>query len=667
MTPHTAYCSYQPEAMATVLAQTSFAAHLQLHFIIDNTSAMADLTNRASKPNRSAGRLIQKLHQRAEAQFRLHWPSLHDHSRATATHQKSHTKHKTLPAFLNRCIDVLLTHSPLNKFEPQPDLTGEENPEGYILRQSPTSTSTGQHIFGDRRHAIYNQYIHRMRNEHTTSESQGIVKKCDPRQFDEMAQIARKLGEKNPTLPATFIATTCNNLQGFYTYPEAQQQPCRMCQAKDGTSASHFLSCPMLEQTRKPFMLEIAEHFVKLSQRPRLTTEHILKSLFPLDEATNRQNPFPHTNTEVDDDITLPDYEDIRNQEEDNPEAETSTQPQHAQQHQQPTHQQQQQQTPPHTRTCVTTTKRHHETETLPTLTSPPSHKHPRLGETQTQSNPDPAPKRYREPQSATCTPNKFPRTCDRTQTNTLAHIPRPEVTTTAAKRPAIEHTAQPEKRHHTEPPSHKPTQTSQEGKHEEKPKETQTKNSPDRRSKRLAENASKTTKRSKTDPLDTPVPKNEQNARVTAMLMGIFTISTLAFIHKLIPDNSKAKKFIHATRAALAQCTHSMWKSYRHFVVTANVDSARHSVRKTKKRYYWNRNPPLTTLPKPTKPTTTTPQRRKQPRTPLDQEKPQRPKRHAPDPGLSPAYIERMNRLNEQLLAGGEASLDASPPMSGV
>jgi hypothetical protein len=252
--------------------------------------------------------------------------------------------------------------------------------------------------------------------------------------------------------------------------------------------------------------------------------------------------------------------------------------------------------------------------------------------------------------------PNKLPRVYDGTQTNTLAHIPRSEITTTA-KRPAIEPTAQPEKRHHTEP-SHKPSHTSQEYKHEDKPKEKDTKNNPERRSKRLTENAGRATKRSKADPFDTPVPKSEQSARVTAMLMGIFTISTLAFIHKLIPDNSKAKKFIHATRATIAQCTHSMWKSYRHFIVTANVDSARYRVRKTKKRYYWNRNPPSTTPPEPTKPTTTTPQRQKQPRPPLDSEKPQRNKRHAPDPGLSPAYIERMTRLNEQLLAGAELHL---------
>jgi hypothetical protein len=411
-------------------------------------------------------------------------------------------------------------------------------------------------------------------------------------------------------------------------------------------------------------MLEIAEHLVKLSQHPRLTTEQILKNLFPLDEATNRQNPFPHVDTGDDDDNTLPDYEDIRSQEEDNPDTETDTQPQHAQLHQQPTHQQQHQQTPDsdplHTRTCVATTKRHHETETPPTPTTPPSHKHPRLGETYTQCNPNPTPKRYREPQSATSMPNKLPRVCDGTQTNTLAHIPRSEVTTTA-KRPAIEPTAQPEKRQHTEP-SHKPSHTSQEYKHEDKPKEKDTKNNPERRSKRLTENAGRATKRSKADPFDTPVPKSEQSARVTAMLMGIFTISTLAFIHKLIPDNSKAKKFIHATRAALAQCTHSMWKSYRHFIVTANVESARHHVRKTRRNYYWNRTPNESPPPHGSNmPKTRSSNTRKQRRTPTETpETPTVNKRH--DPGLSPEYVARMTLLNQQLGEGG-ASSDASPP----
>jgi hypothetical protein len=79
-------------------------------------------------------------------------------------------------------------------------------------------------------------------------------------------------------------------------------------------------------------------------------------------------------------------------------------------------------------------------------------------------------------------------------------------------------------------------------------------------------------------------------------MLMGIFTISTLAAIHRIIPDKSKAKKFIHATRAALAQCAHSMWKSYRHFIVTANVDFARRRVRKTGRNYYCNRTQQIAT-----------------------------------------------------------------------
>ena len=283
---------------------------------------MADITNRASKPNRSAGRLIQRLHQRAEQQFRPHWPKLLDSTkRATATHQKSHTKQQTLPAFLNRCIDVLLTHSHINTFEPQPDLTGEEYAEGYTLYLSnPASakSSDRQHIFGDRRHAIYNQHMNLMRNKHTDSESQGAVKKCDPKQYQEIAQLARTLGEKNPMLPATFIATICNNLQGFYTYPDSPQQPCRMCQAKNGTSSLHFLQCPMLEQTRRPFIQEIAEHLAKIAPKSRLTTTQLMTLLFPIEEASSRQNPFPRTQLDDEDNPELPDYNEISQEEEDN-------------------------------------------------------------------------------------------------------------------------------------------------------------------------------------------------------------------------------------------------------------------------------------------------------------------------------------------------------------
>ena len=222
---------------------------------------------------------------------------------------------------MNRCIDVLLTHSPINAFEPQPDLTGEEYAEGYILRLSnPASanSSDGQHIFGDRRHAIYTQHMNRMRAAHTDSDSQGTVKKCDQKQYQEIAQLARTLGEKNPTLPATFIAIVCNNLQGFYTYPESPQQPCRLCQATNGTSSRHFLECPMLEDTRRPFIQEIAEHLAKIAQNSRLTTAQITKSLFPIEEAANRHNPFPQRQPDDEDDPKLPDYEEIRQEDEDN-------------------------------------------------------------------------------------------------------------------------------------------------------------------------------------------------------------------------------------------------------------------------------------------------------------------------------------------------------------
>jgi hypothetical protein len=144
-------------------------------------------------------------------------------------------------------------------------------------------------------------------------------------------------------------------------------------------------------------------------------------------------------------------------------------------------------------------------------------------------------------------------------------------------------------------------------------------------------------------------------------MLMGIFTISTLAFIHKLIPDNSKAKKFIHATRTTLAQCTHSMWKSYRHFIVTANVESARHRVRKSKRTYYWNRKPAQALATPPI----TTPRTKKQSRKQPDSATKPKPSKQN-NPGLSPEYIARMDNW-ERMCRGEEAAPSPPSPRVGV
>ena len=57
----------------------------------------------------------------------------------------------------------------------------------------------------------------------------------------------------------------------------------------------------MLEHTRQPFMQEIAEHFT-----------------IPIEEAANRHNPFPQRQLDDEDDTELPDYDEIRQEEEDN-------------------------------------------------------------------------------------------------------------------------------------------------------------------------------------------------------------------------------------------------------------------------------------------------------------------------------------------------------------
>ena len=65
-------------------------------------------------------------------------------------------------------------------------------------------------------------------------------------------------------------------------------------------------------------MQEVAEHFTKIAQNSRLTTAQIMKSLFPIEEAANRHNPFPQRQLDDEDDPELPDYDEIRQEEEDN-------------------------------------------------------------------------------------------------------------------------------------------------------------------------------------------------------------------------------------------------------------------------------------------------------------------------------------------------------------
>jgi len=152
MEPGSAQNSFQPEALGAALAQVSLPPECRKEFIMDNTSAMRDITTPSPKPNRSAGRLPQKLHQTAANTFSTTWKARYTDP-ATTRHQKSHTTSTTLEAFLNRCIDVLLTHAPAHLDTAQPDLRSMEHPRGWIIRHK------GQHIFGDRRRAILHSFL----------------------------------------------------------------------------------------------------------------------------------------------------------------------------------------------------------------------------------------------------------------------------------------------------------------------------------------------------------------------------------------------------------------------------------------------------------------------------------------------------------------------------
>ena len=108
MSQDSAHFSLQPELWAAMMAQSSVPSDVKIHLITDNMTSKLAFTESAHKPNRSETRVAHRAHMDRDAQFRNHHP---DSSRATATHQYSHTKEHSLSACLNRCIDVLLNRA----------------------------------------------------------------------------------------------------------------------------------------------------------------------------------------------------------------------------------------------------------------------------------------------------------------------------------------------------------------------------------------------------------------------------------------------------------------------------------------------------------------------------------------------------------------------------
>ena len=272
MEPGSAQNSFQPEALGAALAQVSLPPECKKEFIMDNTSAMRDITTPSPKPNRSAGRLPQKLHQAAATTFSTTWKARYTDP-ATTRHQKSHTKATTLEAFLNRCIDVLLTHAPAHLDTAQPDLRSMEHPRGWIIRHK------GQHIFGDRRRAILHSFLDKTKTEYTQSETQGITRAIDPVQFDEVHRLAWERGSRAPYITTLALGLLTDTQNTFFTYPSKPTQKCGRCGAHGGATAGHFLQCPHTEPGREHRNKQICAAFRQGAVKSRLSDDQILAAL----------------------------------------------------------------------------------------------------------------------------------------------------------------------------------------------------------------------------------------------------------------------------------------------------------------------------------------------------------------------------------------------------
>jgi hypothetical protein len=156
MSQDSAHFSLQPELWGAMMAQSSVPADVKIHLITDNMTSKLAFTEPAHKPNRSETRVAHRAHMDRDAQFRTRHP---DGSRASATHQYSHTKEHSLSACLNRCIDVLLSYAPPELNTPLPNLAHLEHPQAQLL------TKNGQHEIGDRRRSLQRELQLQIREE----------------------------------------------------------------------------------------------------------------------------------------------------------------------------------------------------------------------------------------------------------------------------------------------------------------------------------------------------------------------------------------------------------------------------------------------------------------------------------------------------------------------
>ena len=217
---------------------------------MDNKAAMLDV-ERVVRGQRSQGRAVQAFHQLANQRFKAARPGI-SMNRVRTRHQKSHTKQISMSAFLNRCIDVLLTYAPPACNGAQPDTTMAELEHGYVVmtyQPDDVHRTNGQHVFGDVRAAIGEQLKKQLEARYAASKTQGAVAAMNPTAFRETRDIAWQLGRKHNLLllPSMHLALVTQNMSTHHTFIGAETGPCTWCGAEQGASAaatrsSHFFA-----------------------------------------------------------------------------------------------------------------------------------------------------------------------------------------------------------------------------------------------------------------------------------------------------------------------------------------------------------------------------------------------------------------------------------------
>ena len=132
---------------------------------------------------------------------------------------------------------------------------------------------------GDRRRTILHLYLNKTKDEFSQSKSQGLTRRIESEQFDEVHQLAWERGSTQPYLTTFALGLLTDTQNTFFTYPDKPIANCDRCGANGGATAAHFLQCPLTAPGRELRKQKVCAAFRQGAGTSNLTDDEIFDTL----------------------------------------------------------------------------------------------------------------------------------------------------------------------------------------------------------------------------------------------------------------------------------------------------------------------------------------------------------------------------------------------------